>query len=62
MKTQVISKKSYDNLQHLLEENNLIDWKSEECTDCLTDVQIIRRLEKQTSQRIKYIGNKIVVI
>lgn len=62
MKTKMIVSKDYDNLEDLLRENKLELWRIEECSNCITDVQILRRLEKKSNQKIKYTSNKIIVI
>lgn len=62
MKTKMIVSKDYDNLEDLLRENKLELWRIEECSNYITDVQILRRLEKKSNQKIKYTSNKIIVI
>lgn len=62
MKVKMITPKSYDNVDHLLRENGLELWKIEECSNCITDVQVLRMLEKSSNQKIKYSLNKIIVI
>jgi len=63
MTTLQLKKGLYNSLDELLKNNKLEIWRLQECSHCITDVQVIKKLERKTGQMIKAnIRNQITVI